>query len=154
MAQYKVWENEYQNSKLVTKNSQPQADVLRFFSFLRKEIGISLNNQSVLDLGSGTGRNSNYLAEKGNEVTGIEISDTASDIAEKRAKEKGLSVKYIRQSIGTKYPFKDNYFDLVLDNRYLFSVLDLKYLHLGVGRMRRCLYLAVLFLLRCQGIHS
>jgi len=115
MPQYKVWENEYKNPSFVTKKADPQSDVFRFFKFIRKKNKINLENLKILDLGCGTGRNSNYLANLGNEVFGIEISDTALDIAKKRAKEEDLSVTYMKQSFGESYPFEDNYFDLVLD---------------------------------------
>lgn len=110
-----VWEREYRNPQLVTKDEKPQKDTVRFLKFLKKEEGIMLEGLRVLDLGSGTGRNSNYLAELGNTVTGFEISQTAIDLARTRTKEMGLAVDYQLQNIGTKYPFDDNTFDLILD---------------------------------------
>lgn len=117
MAQFTTWENEYQDPKLVTRKPEPQNDTLRFFKYLRKEEKIELKNLKILDLGSGTGRNSNYLAKLGNLVVGLEISDTAVNIAEKRARQMNIeeNVKYLRQSIGSNYPFNDQYFDIVLD---------------------------------------
>ena len=116
MAQTQAWENEYRNSKLVTKKSEPQKDVLRFFKYLKKEEKKELSGLNILDLGCGTGRNSNYLAELGNKVFGIDISKTAIDIAKSRASEMQLNnVSYIVGDIGASYPFVDNYFDLILD---------------------------------------
>lgn len=117
MVQFTAWEEEYQNPKLVTKEAEPQNDTLRFFKYLKKEAKIKLNNLKILDLGSGTGRNSNYLAQLGNLVVGLEISDTAVELATKRAEKMGIKerVKYLKQSIGSNYPFADEYFDLVLD---------------------------------------
>lgn len=117
MAQTSTWEEEYQDSKLVTKKPDPQNDTLRFFKYLKKEEKIVLKNLKVLDLGSGTGRNSNFLAELGNSVVGLEISDTAVAIAEERAQRMNIqpNVKYLKQSIGSPYPFADQYFDIVLD---------------------------------------
>lgn len=37
MAQFTAWENEYQDSKLITKKREPQNDTLRFFKYLKKE---------------------------------------------------------------------------------------------------------------------
>jgi len=127
MAQEHVWEREYRNSKLLTKENKPQNDVVRFFKFLK-----TVHNLSVLDLGSGTGRNSLYFAEKGAHVTGLEISKTAIDIAKENAK--GWKIDYRKQSIGEKFPsptlrpntlevgeptesvgFEDKSFDVVLD---------------------------------------
>jgi SAM-dependent methyltransferase len=49
----------------------------------------------ALDLACGTGRNSLYLAEKGYDVTAIDISPRAIAIAERIAREKGLRIQWI-----------------------------------------------------------
>jgi SAM-dependent methyltransferase len=115
MAQREVWENEYRNNQLITGNSEPREDLKRFLKWLRKEQKINITDKRILDLGSGTGRNANYLAGLGNSVVGLEISPTAASIAEKRAKELDLEVDYKLQSIGDKYPFQDSDFDLIID---------------------------------------
>ncbi|MSR71361.1 MAG: class I SAM-dependent methyltransferase [Candidatus Taylorbacteria bacterium] len=114
--QEKEWDKEYKKSTFLTKESKPQAAVLRFLKWLKKERDFELVDKKILDLGSGTGRNSNYIASLGNEVTGIEISPTAIGLAQNRAH---LDVqrlsKYIKQSIGEPYPFTDQSFDLAID---------------------------------------
>ncbi|OGD69382.1 hypothetical protein A3I18_02385 [Candidatus Campbellbacteria bacterium RIFCSPLOWO2_02_FULL_35_11] len=111
-----IWEKEYRNPKLVTGHDKPQSFFLKFLKWYRKYHGLAVvnfGNLRVLDLGSGTGRNANYLAQKGFVVTGIEISDTAIRIAKERGL--GLNASYINQSIGEKYPFEENTFDLIID---------------------------------------
>lgn len=115
MPQQFAWEKEYQNPQLVTGNDQPQKDVLRFLKFLRKKEKVKLQNLNVLDLGSGTGRNANYLAELGNNVTGLEISITALKTASERANQNGVVVDYRLHDIGSLYPLADQAMDLVLD---------------------------------------
>ncbi|MCX6790648.1 MAG: class I SAM-dependent methyltransferase [Candidatus Gribaldobacteria bacterium] len=115
MAQDVAWENEYKNPQLLTKGDKPQNDVLRFFKFLKKEAGLTLENLKVLDLGCGTGRNANYLAGLGNQVVGLEMSPTALELAKARAVEAGVTVDYQLGDIGSVYPFSDAFFDLVLD---------------------------------------
>ena len=115
MAQEQVWDREYRKSKLLTKDNKPQADVVRFVKFLKKEEGVMLENLQILDLGSGAGRNSFYFAEMGNNVTGMEISKTAIQIAEENAKGANLDIKYIKQSIGEKFTVKDGSVDILLD---------------------------------------
>lgn len=111
-----IWEKEYQNPKLVTKEADPQASVLAFLKFLKKEEQYKVEDKTILDLGCGTGRNSNYLAERGNTVIGMEISSTALRIAKERAAEGRINnVSYIKQSIGEHFPFPDSHFDLILD---------------------------------------
>ncbi|HAO64384.1 TPA: hypothetical protein DCQ44_00180 [Candidatus Taylorbacteria bacterium] len=126
MAQENVWEREYQNSKLVTKDDKPQTDTLGFFKYLKRDKKTPLEGLRALDLGCGTGRNSNYLAQEGAVVTGIEISSTALRLAVERAKELGLpqtasvasntgSVEYLKGDIGFILPFGNDSFDLIID---------------------------------------
>lgn len=110
-----TWEREYNNPVFVTKKSEPQADTLRFLKFLKKEEKYRVEEKNVLDLGCGTGRNSNYLADMGNIVTGIEISKTAISIGKERAKEIGVNVNYILGDIGTPYPLENESVDVVFD---------------------------------------
>lgn len=112
-----AWEREYKKPKLVTKDDKPQADTLRFFKFLKKERKFILKNKNILDLGCGTGRNSNYLAGLGNNVIGIEISKTALDLAKQRSIVQALpgQVRYVLGDIGEKYDIEDNSIDLILD---------------------------------------
>jgi len=117
MPQTSAWEKEYQKPQLVTKNAEPQSDVKEYLRFLRKKEGIELVGLHILDLGSGTGRNANFLAELGNTVSGIEISKTAVQIAKQRAGELGVNTRadYHLQSMGEKYPFEDEAFDVAID---------------------------------------
>ena len=110
-----VWEREYRNPLLVTKNDGPQADTLRFLKFLKKDQKYIVEGRTILDLGCGTGRNANYLAEKGNSIIGIEISKTALDIAKSRAKESDLEVGYRLGDIGQPIEIKDESVDIILD---------------------------------------
>ena len=123
MPQTEAWEREYRNPKLVTGKAEPQNDVKRFLKFLKKEEEVSFDTLRVLDLGCGTGRNANYLAEMigvGTKpdmvmVTGFEISKTALNMAKERASDAGLKVDYKIQSIGEVYPCEDETFGLILD---------------------------------------
>lgn len=115
MHQGDVWDREYRNPKLVTKNDGSNADTLRFIKFLKKNQKYLIENRNILDLGCGTGRNSNYLAQNDNKVIGIEISKTALKIAEERAKNLGVSVDYRLGNIGDKYDILSNSVDIILD---------------------------------------
>lgn len=115
MAQYNAWENEYKNNLLVTGKAEPQKDLLRFLKYLKKEEKVKINNWKILDLGSGTGRNTNFLAKLGNSAIGLEISDTAIKLARARAEESELQTTFIKHDISTPYPFADGEFDLLLD---------------------------------------
>ena len=110
-----AWDKEYKNPLFVTKNDGPQKDTLRFLKFLKKEQKFKVEDKTVLDLGCGTGRNSNYLADLENKVIGIEISKTALSLAKTRALEMGVAVDYRLGDMGEKYEIEDNSVDIVLD---------------------------------------
>jgi SAM-dependent methyltransferase len=113
--QGKSWEREYRNPVLMTGDDKPQSDTLHFLKYLKKEEKYKVEDRNVLDLGSGTGRNSNYLAEMGNKVIGIEISSTALKTAINRAKTANLEVDYRLGDIGAPYDIANNSIDIILD---------------------------------------
>lgn len=115
MSQYKVWEKEYRNPKLISNSDEPQIDFKHFIKWVRKTQHVNLEGLRVLDLGSGTGKNSLFLAERGSIVTGVELSKTAVRIAKDRAKQRDLEVNFIEGDIGSKLPFAKGSFDLLLD---------------------------------------
>ncbi|NTW22441.1 class I SAM-dependent methyltransferase [Candidatus Falkowbacteria bacterium] len=115
MAQKQVWENEYRSPQLVTKGEEPQNDVLRLLRVLKKKYGLEQTGLKVLDLGSGTGRNGNYLAELGNSVVGVEIAPTAVRLARERAQALGVSAEYHEQSMADRLPLEDLSVDLAID---------------------------------------
>jgi ubiquinone/menaquinone biosynthesis C-methylase UbiE len=115
MTQQSKWDEEYKSNRLVTGSNEPQNDFKRFVKYLRKKCEVEIDGLRVLDLGSGTGKNSIYLAENGAIATGIEFSQTAINIAKERSKENSLNTNFIQKSFGESFPFKDNSFDLTLD---------------------------------------
>ncbi len=115
MHQGNIWDREYKNPKLVTKNDGPQADTLRFLKFLKKEQKYIVESRVILDLGCGTGRNANYLTERGNNVIGIDISKTALLLAQSRSEVLGVKVDYKLGDIGEPYDTPDLTVDIVLD---------------------------------------
>lgn len=136
MTQEKIWDREYQNSRFLTKENKPQADVVRFVKWLKKaktqikseftkstesefrDSSFEIDGKKVLDLGSGIGRNSFYFGELGSKVVGIEISQTAINIAEQNMSRMPLDIEYVKGSIGDEKvfeKFKDDYFNIILD---------------------------------------
>jgi 2-polyprenyl-3-methyl-5-hydroxy-6-metoxy-1,4-benzoquinol methylase len=114
MPQERSWDREYKANKLITGSAKPQAFFLKYLRFLKK-LNLEVSDLTILDLGSGTGKNSHYLALLGAKVHGMEISKTAISIAKKRAQESHVTVEYVNKSIGELYPFPDSHFDVVID---------------------------------------
>jgi len=78
------------------------------FDLLRPEPG-----QKVLDLGCGTGHYSIELAQKGLEVTGIDISEEMIAYAKKKSEDMGLDINWMLRDAHT-LPFGDSTFDRIV----------------------------------------
>jgi len=115
MSQFSAWEKEYKNPKMITNSDEPQACFKDFVKWLRRKQGVDLAGLSVLDLGSGTGKNSIYLAMRESQAHGIELSKKAVEISNERAEKEGVKINFIQGSFGESFPFPENSFDLVLD---------------------------------------
>ncbi len=115
MRETNAWEREYQNPLLVSLGDEPQKALIECLKFLRRKRGVVFEGLRVLDLGSGVGKNSIYLAAKGSRVTGLELSPTAIGISKERAAKEGVKVDFIAANIGRPYAFPDASFDLILD---------------------------------------
>ncbi len=68
----------------------------------------------ALDICCGAGTNTIYLAQSGFDVTGIDISLTAIEIAKTKAKKAKVNINFLKESF-IDLPFKDAEFDFVFD---------------------------------------
>ncbi len=68
----------------------------------------------AIDLGCGVGREAIYLAEKGFEVTGVDISPTAIAMAKHAAENRGVDVRFLVDDL-TVLATVDGTFDLMVD---------------------------------------
>jgi len=85
---------------------------------------LDFDGMTILDLGSGTGRNSYYFAELGAKVTGFEISQTAINLAKENMSGTTFDIEYEKRSMGEKFPLKDSSVDIVLDITSSNSLLE------------------------------
>lgn len=72
---------------------------------------MSLRGRKILDAGCGPGTYGIMLAQAGNEVAGVEISPGSVEVANQRAKEKGVDFT-ARVGDLENLPFDDNTFDI------------------------------------------
>ncbi|MFH1890126.1 MAG: class I SAM-dependent methyltransferase [Candidatus Kuenenbacteria bacterium] len=74
----------------------------------------------ILDLGCGAGNNSRFLAENGFATYGVDGSATAIKICQQKFKKLNLKGDFKRADF-LRLPYKDNFFDLVLDRQSLYA---------------------------------
>ncbi len=104
----KLWEERKKEKKL--NSSKVLIELLR-----RSKININLiKGKKVLDMGCGSGRFTNALAQQGCKLAiGVDLGDHGLKVAKQYAKKNKIrNVKFIKTSV-LKLPFKDNSFDFV-----------------------------------------
>jgi cyclopropane fatty-acyl-phospholipid synthase-like methyltransferase len=69
--------------------------------------------ERILDVGCGNGRHLVYLAKKGFNVFGIDISQKSLSIAQQWLDKEGLHAE-LKKATVTKIPYPDEYFDVVI----------------------------------------
>lgn len=69
----------------------------------------------ALDICCGAGTNTVYLAQKGFQMTGIDISSKALEYAKEKAKKANVNIKFQVANF-VDLPFEDEEFDFVFDN--------------------------------------
>lgn len=80
-----------------------------------------LKQGKALDVGSGKGRNSVYLAKRGFEVDGVDFSKTSIEMAKQIAKEQSLEVNFLCQSI-FDFEGKPESYDFIYDSGCLHHI--------------------------------
>ena len=116
MTQKHFWELEYSDKSPSFEelaSEKPNTAVIKLVDYLT-ERKVALKGK-LLEVGCGMGRNTNWLARHGFEVTGVDISSNAISEAKKRAKKINLSVRYQQLDILKKWPFATQSFDFVID---------------------------------------
>jgi SAM-dependent methyltransferase len=86
------WEDRYRE--------QPPWDTGRVSAELVRRLGqYTIPRGRAVELGCGTGTNAVWLAQQGFDVTAIDISPTAIALAETKAKESGVSVRFVAADV-------------------------------------------------------
>ncbi len=111
MADYSEWDKIYSSyplDELGWELGKPRPTLVEYV-----EKGL-IPKGKALDLCCGAGTNTIYLAQSGFEVTGIDISKTAIEIAKKKAQQAKVNINLLNESF-IDLPFNDEQFDFVFD---------------------------------------
>ena len=115
-----------------TKSQWDQRDSKRTYvygklpaKFLAENFDYLATSNTILDMGMGEGRNAVFLAQKGHQVTGIDISSVAIKKARQLAKENGVRINTI---VGTlnKYAIAPESYDAIICFYYVDRELSKK----------------------------
>lgn len=90
-----IWQKFYSPS-ICKEKRIPWRSFIKFAKLLKKP-----NLRKVIDVGCGYGAESIYLAERGFEVTGIDINKEAINFAKNRAKRFNLKAKFICSDVSS-----------------------------------------------------
>ena len=111
MADYSEWDQYYRKyplEELGWELGKPRPILVEYM-----EKGL-LPKGKALDLCCGAGTNTVYLAQSGFDVTGIDISKTAIEIAKKKAHQAKVHINFLPESF-IDLTFSDGEFDFVFD---------------------------------------
>ena len=99
---YNIWANQYDTSNNKTRDLDVKATVetLSKYSF-----------DSVLELGCGTGKNTEWLLTKAKQVIGLDFSEEMLNIA--KAKISDPRVEFKRTDLNKKWEIENQFADLV-----------------------------------------
>ncbi len=101
----------YDHKYATHEETKPRSVVTRFIDEYLNE------NNHCLDLGCGSGRHSKYLAEKGINITAVDISEVGVEKTKEKLKE--YTNSNILLADIHNLPFKNNAFDSLISNRVL-----------------------------------
>ncbi|MFX0088219.1 MAG: class I SAM-dependent methyltransferase [Candidatus Hodarchaeota archaeon] len=91
---------------------------------IKENLG-TVKNKKILDIGCGTGALSFYLANKGANVTGIDLSETSINICKKEAERKGFTIDF-KEMNAQILDFEEESFDIIVGSRVIHHLPDLE----------------------------
>lgn len=84
-------------------------------------VGLPSRPRAALDIGCGSGADAVFLAQLGIDVTGVDASERALELARERAVRAGVEVRWVRAD-ALDLPFEEGSFDLALDRGCLHHI--------------------------------
>ncbi len=115
--QQRIWDEEHANPTVLMPmdEERPSGAIEPFYEYMQS-LPEADSYQTGFEIGCGKGRNVNWLANKGLDVTGLDFSPNAIAEAQKRAKAQHLSsAHFIVHDVINRLPFADASCDFAID---------------------------------------
>ena len=113
---YNIWADQYDNNSNITRDLDTKSTVetLNKFDFSK-----------VIELGCGTGKNTNYLLKRADKVIGLDFSQEMLNKA--KAKIKDERAEFQKADLTTEWNIENNYADLITCSLVLEHIKDLNF---------------------------
>ena len=111
---YDEWSQSYDTDQNLTRDLDQK---------VTREVLVNLHFNSILELGCGTGKNTSFLSQIGENVRAVDFSQGMIEKAEEKVQ--AANVKFSMMDITQKWVLDDHSFDLIICNLVLEHIEDL-----------------------------
>ena len=123
---YNKWAASYDADKNITRDLD---------ALVMQRVSLAIENKDILELGSGTGKNTSYLAQRARHVTAIDFSEGMIARAHQRIVTN--NVQFLKHDVRDTWPVESASADLVVANLILEHVHDLAPVFFEAARVLR-----------------
>ena len=123
---YNKWATSYDADKNVTRDLD---------ALVMQRVGLQLTDKDILELGSGTGKNTTYLAQHARHVTAMDFAEGMIARAHQRIVTN--NVQFVKHDVRDSWPVPSASVDLVVANLILEHVHDLAPVFFEAARVLR-----------------
>ena len=114
---YNIWAEQYDTNKNLTRDLEAKS--------LRDTLG-KIQFSNVLEIGCGTGKNSEWLVQHAHHITAVDFSEEMLEKA--RAKVQASKIEFKQADITKEWNFTDKKFDLICFSLVLEHIKDLDFI--------------------------
>ena len=120
MSKRRDWNRAYRQDAAPWDTGLPSQELIKLLN------SGSVASCRTLDMGCGTGINAIYLAQKGFDVTAVDISDVAIKKAAAKAKEVGVKVRFMQAELPDSHILSGEIFEFIFDRGCFHSIAQEK----------------------------
>jgi ubiquinone/menaquinone biosynthesis C-methylase UbiE len=120
---YNIWSQQYDNNNNKTRDLEAVS---------LKTILQDIQFDSCLEIGCGTGKNTEWLITKANQITAVDLSEEM--LAKAKAKINAANVQFIRADITDSWSFASKQFELITFSLVLEHIQNLDHIFIEVSK--------------------